>query len=88
MDTIDIVDPTFALDAMANTINNQLADVVASSSSSASYLYVGGLLLLLLVGMLVYKVFGNKRNTNDCSGGFCTIGQSHQGEGGGQEQEQ
>ena len=63
MDIIDIIDPMFSLDVLAT-----------DNTSSTSYFYVGAVIVLVLASILAYRFFQNK---NDCTGGFCTMGQNN-----------
>lgn len=73
MDSIDITDSTFSLNAPSIIGGENLSDTTI-------YLYIGAVILIALFGFFTYKYYQTKRNnTNlemDCEGGFCTM-ESH-----------
>lgn len=73
MDSIDIVDPTFALDIVDKEgVMSSLTS--SSSSSSSSYLYLAGIFLLFVVGIFFFNRSKNKQTSAEAeNGGFCTM---------------
>lgn len=70
MDSIDIIDPTFALN-MSNTI-----DEVISTNDNSIFIYIGVAISILIIGLILYKIYYVKQcrenSEIDCDGGFCT----------------
>jgi len=74
MDGIDITDSAFSLDVPG------IDSIVATGGSNSTYysifIYIGVAILAAMIGMFVYKYYQNKnsKQEEDCSGGFCTMG--------------
>lgn len=86
MDSIDITDSAFTLEVPdTNQIIGSSNMIGGSSNDYTMYIYIGVALLLIVVGMYIFKLYQNKKNTQyngenlDCPGGFCTINQNSRG---------
>jgi hypothetical protein len=74
MDNIDIIDPTFSLDAP--NLNELISDN-GSTDDYAIYIYIGIALFIVLIGVFLFNKFfknnSREQNEEDCPGGFCTM---------------
>lgn len=85
MDSIDITDSAFSLEAptLPETLN--FSGNLSSDYTSIFYIGIG---ILILVGLFYFGYYKSKKNGHnnnndindnlDCSGGFCTMNQSPQ----------
>jgi hypothetical protein len=74
MDGIDITDSAFALDVPG--VDGTVISGGSNSTYYSIFIYIGVAILAAMIGMFIYKFYQNKKNKQeeDCSGGFCTMG--------------
>ena len=72
MDSIDITDSAFSLDAPSG--NNILIESGSIFTDYTIFIYIGVAILVIVIAMFIYKFYQNKQNQQqDCPGGFCTM---------------